>query len=37
MVIISSSGWADTFPWAAFVSAIEHSFGTRFPQPSRRD
>ncbi len=28
--------WADTFPWAALVSAIEHSFATRFPKPSQR-
>jgi Transposase domain (DUF772) len=26
--------WADTFPWAALVSAIEHSFATRFPKKS---
>jgi transposase-like protein DUF772 len=24
--------WADTFPWAALVSAIEQSFATRFPK-----
>jgi hypothetical protein len=28
--------WADTFPWAALVSAIEHSFATRFPTRSPR-
>jgi hypothetical protein len=28
--------WADTIPWAALVSAIEHSFATRFPKKSRR-
>ena len=28
--------WADTFPWAALVSAIEQSFATRFPKKSRR-
>jgi hypothetical protein len=28
--------WADTFPWAALVSAIEHSFATRFPTTSQR-
>jgi hypothetical protein len=28
--------WADTFPWAALVSAIEQSFATRFPKPSPR-
>jgi hypothetical protein len=26
--------WADTFPWATLVSAIEQSFDTRFPQKS---
>jgi hypothetical protein len=26
--------WADTFPWAALVSAIEQSFATRFPKQS---
>ena len=24
--------WADTFPWAALVSAIEQSFDKRFPE-----
>ena len=28
--------WADTFPWAALVSAIEKSFATRFPKISPR-
>src|SRR5919206_2940159 len=28
--------WADTFPWAALVSAIEQRFDTRFPKPSPR-
>jgi len=28
--------WADTFPWAALVSAIEHSFQKRFPTTSPR-
>jgi len=28
--------WADTFPWAALVSAIEQSFDTRFPKKSPR-
>jgi hypothetical protein len=28
--------WADTFPWAALVSAIEQSCATRFPQQSPR-
>lgn len=28
--------WADTFPWAAMVEAIEASFARRFPKPSRR-
>jgi Transposase domain (DUF772) len=27
--------WADTFPWAALVSAIEQSFDQRFPKQSR--
>jgi hypothetical protein len=26
--------WADTFPWAALISAIEQSFAQRFPTPS---
>jgi len=28
--------WAETFPWAALVSAIEQSFATRFPPKSPR-
>lgn len=28
--------WADTFPWAALVSAIEHGVQKRFPTSSRR-
>ena len=28
--------WAETFPWAALVSAIEQSFATRFPKRSQR-
>jgi Transposase domain (DUF772) len=28
--------WADTFPWAALVSAIEQNFDTRFPKTSQR-
>ena len=28
--------WADTFPWATLVSAIEQSFATRFPKKSPR-
>jgi transposase-like protein DUF772 len=28
--------WADTFPWAALVSAIEQSFDQRFPTISTR-
>jgi hypothetical protein len=28
--------WADTFPWAALVSAIEQSFDHRFPKTSQR-
>ena len=28
--------WAHTFPWAALVAAIEHSFVQRFPQRSPR-
>jgi hypothetical protein len=27
--------WADTFPWAALVEAIEKSFAERFPKTSR--
>ena len=28
--------WADTFPWAALVDAIEKSFAERFPHTSNR-
>jgi hypothetical protein len=28
--------WADTFPWAAFVRAIEQSFAQRFPKTALR-
>ena len=28
--------WAATFPWAALVAAIEHSFAQRFPPRSPR-
>jgi hypothetical protein len=28
--------WADTFPWAALVEAIEKSFAERFPKTSSR-
>ena len=28
--------WADTFPWASLVSAIEQSFATRLPTTSQR-
>jgi transposase, IS5 family len=28
--------WADTFPWAALVDAIERSFAQRFPPSSNR-
>jgi hypothetical protein len=28
--------WAETFPWAALVAAVEHSFATRFPKRSPR-
>src|SRR6266487_7127051 len=28
--------WADTFPWAALVAAVEHRFATRFPTRSPR-
>ena len=27
--------WADTFPWAALVAAVEQSFATRFPKRSK--
>ena len=28
--------WADTFPWAALVNAVEDSVAKRFPKNSRR-
>jgi hypothetical protein len=28
--------WADTFPWAALVAAVEQNFATRFPKRSPR-
>lgn len=28
--------WADTFPWAALVAAIERNFTQRFPTPTAR-
>ena len=28
--------WADTFPWAALVAAVERSFAQRFPNPTTR-
>jgi transposase-like protein DUF772 len=28
--------WADTFPWAALVAAVDRSFAQRFPIPTRR-
>ena len=28
--------WADTFPWAVLVAAVEHSFAQRFPKRSPR-
>jgi hypothetical protein len=28
--------WADIFPWAALVAAVEHSFAQRFPKRSPR-
>ena len=28
--------WTDAFPWAALVTAVEHSFATRFPKRSPR-
>ena len=35
-VMHSIRQWADTFPWAALVSAIEQSFDQRFPKESPR-
>jgi hypothetical protein len=28
--------WADTFPWAALVAAVDRSFARRFPTPTAR-
>jgi hypothetical protein len=28
--------WAETFPWAALVAAIDRSFTRRFPPPTTR-
>jgi hypothetical protein len=28
--------WAETFPWAALVAAVAHSFAQRFPQATTR-
>jgi Transposase domain (DUF772) len=28
--------WAETFPWAALVAAVDRSFAERFPKPSLR-
>jgi hypothetical protein len=28
--------WADTFPWAALVAAVDRSFAQRFPRPPAR-
>jgi hypothetical protein len=28
--------WAETFPWAALVAAVDRSFAQRFPQPTTR-
>jgi hypothetical protein len=28
--------WAETFPWAALVAAVERSFAQRFPRPTMR-
>jgi hypothetical protein len=28
--------WADTFPWAALVGAVERSVAQRFPTPTAR-
>jgi Transposase domain (DUF772) len=28
--------WADTFPWAALVAAVERNFAQRFPTPTAR-
>ena len=26
--------WADTFPWAALVAAVDRNFAQRFPTPT---
>jgi Transposase domain (DUF772) len=31
-----SRPWADTFPWAALVAAVDRSFAQRFPKPTTR-
>jgi Transposase domain (DUF772) len=31
-----SRQWADTFPWAALVAAVDRSFAQRFPKPTTR-
>jgi Transposase domain (DUF772) len=28
--------WADTFPWAALVAAVDHHVAQRFPKPAKR-
>ena len=28
--------WAETFPWAALVAAVDRSFAQRFPKPTTR-
>ena len=28
--------WAETFPWAALVAAVDRSFAQRFPKPRTR-
>ena len=28
--------WAETFPWAALVAAVDRSFAQRFPKPTLR-
>ena len=28
--------WAETFPWAALVAAVDRSFAQRFPKPTPR-
>ena len=29
--------WADTFPWAALIAAVDRSFAQRFPNLARVD